>query len=200
MIIAHHIILTGYGHWLPNDPRGSLSCEFRCEKLGDLGGIHFGRKRVQPSPEDIKSFYVRAAQYLKHPVLWFDTAKRQAVGEAFGELIRREGLTCYACGVLRNHAHLLIRRHRISAKEMIELLKDASRDALAAITAAPVGHPVWSEDPFVAYKDTPEAVATTVSYIRKNFTKHSLPPQDCSFVVPYDNWPFHKRLRPKPLR
>ncbi|MCE5325581.1 MAG: hypothetical protein ABFD92_17650 [Planctomycetaceae bacterium] len=25
MIIAHHIILTGYGHWLPNDPRGSLS-------------------------------------------------------------------------------------------------------------------------------------------------------------------------------
>jgi hypothetical protein len=48
MILAHHIILTGYGHWLPNDPRGSLSKELRAEQLGDLGEIHYGRKPVQP--------------------------------------------------------------------------------------------------------------------------------------------------------
>ncbi|OQB82433.1 MAG: hypothetical protein BWX88_03985 [Planctomycetes bacterium ADurb.Bin126] len=25
MVIGHHLMFTGYGHWLPNDPRGSLS-------------------------------------------------------------------------------------------------------------------------------------------------------------------------------
>lgn len=24
-IIAHHLVLTGYGQWLSNDPRGSMS-------------------------------------------------------------------------------------------------------------------------------------------------------------------------------
>lgn len=28
-IIAHHLILHGYGHWFPNDPRGSGSDEVR---------------------------------------------------------------------------------------------------------------------------------------------------------------------------
>lgn len=78
MIIAHHIILTGYGHWLPNDPRGSLSKCFRAPELRALGEIHFGRKKTQPSAEELKAFYAKAREYLKHPILWFDHAKRQA--------------------------------------------------------------------------------------------------------------------------
>lgn len=34
-IIAHHLILHGYGHWLPNDPRGSGSREIR-QRIDDI--------------------------------------------------------------------------------------------------------------------------------------------------------------------
>lgn len=193
MIIAHHIILTGYGHWLPNDPRGSLSTEFWNPRLRQLGEIHFGRREEQPTPEEIRAFYAQAKELLTHPVVWFDGAAMKIAGEAFGELIRGEGLTCYACAVLRNHAHLLVRRHRMKATEMIEALKTASREALATQGRVSRKHPVWSQDPYVAYKDTTAAVRAAVQYIGGNFAKHRLDPQAWDFVVPYNNWPFHNR-------
>lgn len=196
MIIAHHIILTGYGHWLPNDPRGSLSREFRSPGLEALGAIHFGRRSSQPSGEQIRSFYEAAAGRLKYPVVWFDGAKRQAIAEAFGRIVWTEKLTCYACAVMRNHAHLLIRRHRLRAQEMIGILKDGSREALVEKGLVPPSHPVWSEDPYVAYKDTTRAVRAAICYVNANFRKHRIPAQSWAFVVPYDDWPFHRRRKP----
>ena len=69
MVIAHHIILTAYGHWLPNDPRGSLSQEIRAGKLFALGSIHYGRKSMQPERADLKTFYREAAAHLEHALL-----------------------------------------------------------------------------------------------------------------------------------
>lgn len=40
MVLAHHLILTGYGHWLPNDPRGSFSETIAAGKLIPAGDIH----------------------------------------------------------------------------------------------------------------------------------------------------------------
>jgi hypothetical protein len=195
VIIAHHIILTGYAHWLPNDPRGSLSAELRTPALRALGEIHFGRRRDQPSPAALKAFYKAAEGLLRWPVLWFDHAKRQAVGGAFGRLIVREHLTCYACAVLRNHAHLLIRRHRLRHDRIADLLAEASRRALLAAGLAPADHPVWSEDRFVKFKDTPEGVRTAVAYVQGNLRKYRLGVQQWPFVAAYNDWPFHKHLR-----
>lgn len=198
MIIAHHIILTGYGHWLPNDPRGSLSKELRNPRLRQLGEIHFGRKKHQPTLQQLKAFYAKAERLLAHPVVWFESRMMQLVGEAFAQVVQDQKFTCYACAVLRNHAHLLIRRHRVAATEMIEMFKTAARRAMASAGTIPAGHPVWSQDPYVAYKDTPDAVRAAVEYIRKNFAKHRIEPQNWGFVVPYDNWPFHKRNAKRP--
>jgi hypothetical protein len=33
MVVAYHLIWTAYGHWLPNDLRGSMSHELRCAKF-----------------------------------------------------------------------------------------------------------------------------------------------------------------------
>lgn len=83
MVIAHHIILTGYGHWLPNDPRGSLSKRIRVAPLIQVGEIHHGRKQIQPSREELKSFHRRAMPILKYERLWFDDTRRRAIAEAF---------------------------------------------------------------------------------------------------------------------
>lgn len=195
MIIAHHIILTSYGHWLPNDPRGSLSTELRNPQLQALGAIHLGRKKDQPSLAQIKAFYAKAQKLLQHQLLWYGDDCRRAIGEAFGSAVRSQRLTCYACGVMRNHAHLLIRRHRLKPREMIDMLKEVPRDALRNRGFAPRNHPVWSDDPYVAYKDTPDGVRAAIDYIQGNFKKHGIPPQEWDFVVSYDDWPYHKKPR-----
>ena len=57
----------------------------------------------------------------------------------------------------------------------------------------PAHHPLWSSDPYVAFKDTPQAVRAAIRYIQSNFAKHNIEPQDWGFAVPYDDWPFHKK-------
>ena len=75
-LIAHHIILTGYGHWLPNDPRGSMSHEIRAPKIAELGPPHHGRKPIQPSLTELREFHQAAKESLALPVLWWDDAAR----------------------------------------------------------------------------------------------------------------------------
>ena len=106
MIIGHHLILHGYAHWLPNDPRGSGSDEIREEKLVDLVPVHKGKKKHQPSREVLREFKRDAEGKLDFPLLWFDDAKRQALGESVAEVISNEGYTVWACAIMRNHIHL----------------------------------------------------------------------------------------------
>jgi hypothetical protein len=113
IIIAHHLVMTLYGHWLSNDPRGSGSSEIRKDELKDLGPILSGRQFPQPSKKQIKGFYLRANSLLDHDVFWIDSAKRQAMADAVREVIVRCRYTCWACAILSNHVHLLIRRHRV---------------------------------------------------------------------------------------
>ena len=192
-VIAHHLVLTGYGHWLPNDPRGSMSAEVRREHIDALGDRHLGRKWKQPSREELRAFHQRAKEELEHPVLWWADAERQAIVEAFARLIRGEKLTCYACAVLQNHAHLLVRRHRLNADELVTLFKNVARDAIRAIDLAPPKHPVFSADSCHVFKDNPRAVRTCVTYIQDNHRKHRLSPIVCGAVTEYDDWPFHKK-------
>jgi len=79
MILAHHIILTGYGHWLPNDPRGSMSKKVYAEEIAELAEIHFGRREDQPTIETLREFSREAQKRLAHPMLWFDDAGREAI-------------------------------------------------------------------------------------------------------------------------
>ena len=41
-VIAYHLVWTGYGCWLPNDPRGSGPLTIRNDVLRDLGELHQG--------------------------------------------------------------------------------------------------------------------------------------------------------------
>ncbi len=182
-----------YGHWLPNDPRGSGSEELREEKLADLGPVHTGRKRVQPPREELKRFYHQAEPRLDHPALWFDGAKRQAVGEAFARVVAARRYTVWACTVLRNHAHLCIRRHRDDALTMWHVFAEGSAEVLRRFPDVPADHPVWSARPYKVFLYVPDDVRRVVAYITNNPIKERLGPQTWSFVKPYDGWPHHRR-------
>jgi hypothetical protein len=193
MVIAHHIVLTGYGHWLPNDPRGSMSQEVHNPSIRDLGPAHFGRKEVQPAKADLREFYREAKKRLAHPTLWWDDIQRQTLADSLGRLATKEKLTAWACAVLGNHAHLLIRRHRLQADQMVGLFKEAGREALKKLRLIPESHPLFSADSLHVFKSAPAQVQSCIRYINDNYTKHKLIPTQCSWVVAYDNWPFHKQ-------
>lgn len=193
MLIGHHIILTGYGHWLPNDPRGSMSREVFVPEIRSLGEAHYGRKVVQPSREELRAFSREAETKLWFPLLWWNSAERLALMEALGKVVQKHHLTCYACAVLSNHVHVLFRKHRMKAEDMIGLLKNAGREALHELELAPQDHPVFNADSCHVYKNSAEEMQTCIRYIEQNYQKHRLSIIPCDFVTPYDNWPYHKK-------
>ena len=185
-VIASHLILTGYGHWLSNDPRGSGSIETRNPALEPLGPIHFGRKAVQPPREDVRAFYCDAAPRLEHPTLWFDDRTRALIADALAGVVAQHAYTVYAAAICSNHAHLLVRRHRDDWRMIWNHLADASRSRLQEALDLPVlpgagpgaEHPVWAARPYAVFKRTPDTVRDCVQYVRDNPEKEGLAPSD----------------------
>ncbi len=194
IVIAHHLVLHGYGMWLPNDPRGSGSEVVREPKLADLGLVHHGRKAVQPPREEVSQFYCEAVDRLDFPLIWFDEAMRQALADAFAEVIQRNRYLLWACAILRNHVHLCIRRHRDDAVTMWQQFAEASRACVRRLAGADEEHPVWSDRPYKVFLYEPADVQRVVAYIEQNPIKEGLAPQRYAFVTPYDGWP-HARGR-----
>jgi REP element-mobilizing transposase RayT len=183
---------TAYGTWLPNDPRGSTSQTLRADRLSELGEIHYGRKPVQPLRHELREFYERAVALLKHTLLRFDEAERLTIAEAFGEVIERDRYTCYACAVMPDHVHLVVRKHRHTAEEMAGNLMAASRAKLIACQRRTPEHPIWTAGTgWNVFLDHPDNVRRTIGYVERNPPKIGLPAQAWPFAVPYDNWPLH---------
>lgn len=147
MVLAYHLILTGYGHWLPNDPRGSMSTAVACPELAKLAQLHFGRKYPQPPLAELRAFYRQAVPLLKHPVLWFDQRERDVLVQATRELVSNLRLTCCAGAILHNHAHFLVRKHKLKGEDMIQALKKRSGRRPEAGQPRPRGSPRFQRRP-----------------------------------------------------
>ncbi len=197
MIIAHHLIWTGYGWWLPNDPRGSTSRTVNSDIIAELGELHYGRKEIQPASTEIREFYRQAGTVLAHPLLELAPVQTAAVGEIFREVIVRNKYTCYACAIMPDHVHILIRKHRQKAEEIIAELQEASMNHLAEQGLCPSGHPVWTKGGWKGFLDHPDGIKRTITYINANRRKQNLPSQSWAFVTEYDNWPLHEGHSPK---
>ena len=162
-------------------------------EIARIADAHFGRRKDQPSPDELKAFYRKAGGLLSHEIIWFNGAERKLLAKAFGDVVRREGLTCYARAILSNHVHLLIRKHRLKAEDMCRAFKAAGRKALCDCAMAPHDHPVFSKDVCHMYKSDVPAMWNCISYIEANYTKHRVENEPCDFVTPYNGWPDHRR-------
>jgi REP element-mobilizing transposase RayT len=164
-------------------------------QAGCVGELHIGRKAMQPRRGEVRTFYAQAEPLLAHPVIRFDASQRGAIGTALGEEIRRTPYTCWACAVMPDHLHLVIRKHRHQAEEMIERLQEATRAALVRDALVPDDHPVWTSGGWRKFLDSAEAVGRCLAYVERNPGREGMPQQAWDFVVPYDGWPFRRRPR-----
>jgi REP element-mobilizing transposase RayT len=191
MVIAHHLVWTVYGAWLPNDPRGSMSRGIASDVLKELGELHYGRKRVQPASRVIRTFYEDARERLKYPLLTIEHQHLSTVACGFANQIAQSAYTCYACAIMSDHVHLLIRKHRDSAEIMIANLQRASHIALRERGIRDLVHPVWGGPGWKVFLDSPDDIRRTIHYIEQNPVKIGLPVQRWDFVKKYDGWPLH---------
>ena len=192
LVIAYHLIWTVYGAWLPNDPRGSGSRSVRSETLVPLGKAHYGRKPRQPPRKNVREFYEQADSVLQHDALRLSGHDVTAVAVGFGDAVREQRYTCYACAVMPDHVHLVIRKHRDDAETMCFRLKESSAERLVAVGLRKASHPVWAGGVgWKVFLDHPDEVTRTVRYVEQNPIKEGLEPQRWPFVTPYDGWPLH---------
>ena len=192
IIIAHHLVWTAYGWWLPNDPRGSLSESIASGAIAELGEAHFGRKRVQPRGRVIRAFYVKAKDALEFRLLSLGDAEVRVIGDSFAHCVSRNRYTCYACAIMPDHVHVLIRRHRDDAAAMIRNLQTESRLALQKCGLR-AGHPVWGGPGWKVFLHQPDEIRGRIQYIEENPLKMGLPAQKWEFVKEYDGWPLRGR-------
>ena len=191
IVIAHHLIWTAYGCWLPNDPRGSMSHCIASDVIAELGELHHGRRKVQPASRVIREFQQRAKEVLKFPLLKFAAEDFPTIAAGFAAAIAEHRYTCYACAIMPDHVHILIRKHKHQAEEMIENLQESSRLRLSSVGLRTLDHPVWTQGGGKVFLDHPRAVRETIGYVERNPVKRRLPPQQWTFVRPYDGWPLH---------
>jgi REP element-mobilizing transposase RayT len=196
MVIGHHLIWTAYGWWLPNDPRGSSSHEIRVEPIAELGELHYGRKAVQPPFAELREFYERARPVLAHAILTFTEEDVAILASSIARTIQQRRYTCYACAIMPDHVHLLIRRHRDRAEQILDAFQSDSRDALIAAQRRHGNHPVWGGPGWKVFQSSQQQMRGTIRYIENNPLERGLPPQRWDFVLPYDGW---LPGRPKPL-
>jgi REP element-mobilizing transposase RayT len=197
LVIAYHLIWTAYGWWLPNDPRGSGSQVIRSDLLKLLGELHHGRKKIQPANSIVREFYAQAEPLLKFPRRAFDAAATACIADAFATVLSQMKYTCYACAIMPDHVHLVIRKHKYLAEEMIQHLQQASAAALCRNGLFEADHPVWTRGSgWKVFLDSPEEIWRTIDYVNENPLHISQPRQNWPWVTAYDNWPLHEGHNP----
>src|SRR3954469_14723165 len=97
-VIAYHVIVTAYGFWLPNDPRGSWSDFVRAWEL-----LRFGRatktterRSLAKDPHDVE-LRREAKKHLVRRAVRFSGRQARAIGRGFGKYCQRNGVVIYGC-------------------------------------------------------------------------------------------------------
>ncbi len=195
MILAHHLIYSAYGFWLPNDPRGSESSFVRNEILREFGPatkVH-EHEFVAHKPHDrAKRLAAKAA--LEYAPVRFTGIQARAIGTGYRNGVQRSKLTIWACAVMPDHVHLVVAAHKYPIETLANLLKGEATKQLLADGLHPFQDikvyrdrppPCFARKWWVIYKDNDEAVVNAITYVERNPLKAGLPAQKWKFVAPH---------------
>ena len=194
MIIAYHSILSAYGFWLPNDPRGSWSDFVRRWEL-----LRFGKatkvttRRSLARDEHDREVRRKAKQALRYEPVRFTGLQARSIGRGFARAISESGYKILACAILPEHVHTVILRADRSIERIIGHLKARATqrlnaDGLHPLANCPSSKEVlpspWGRRAWHVFLDDREGIARAVGYVRQNPVKEGKPPQHWSFVLP----------------
>ena len=196
MVVGYHLIMTAYGFWLPNDPRGSWS-----DFVGSWELLRFGpatktdsRRSVAARPHD-RQWRLEAKGALKYQEVHFTGVQARHIGTSFHDWARQRGATIWACSILPEHVHLVIARHRYKIEQVANLLKGASTRALTTAGLRPLarfaGAAASAENVGAGrvegVLDDAADIRRAIRYVEENPVKEGKPEQHWQCVTEFDD-------------
>ena len=195
MIRAYHAVITAYGFWLPNDPRGSWS-----DFVGSWDLFRFGpatkvstRRSLAAKPHD-RARRQAAKLALKYPAVRFDGYQALSISRGFAAAITEGGYHVHACSILPDHVHLVVARcgrpieriaAHLNAKATAHLTRDG-RNPLAGFTGRRGDHPTpWAAKCWKCFLNDDDEILRAIRYVENNPIKEGKRPQRWPFVVPW---------------
>lgn len=193
-VLAYHLILSTYGFWLPNDPRGSWSEFVRAFELQRFGpATKVTARRSHAHDRHDASLRREAKRHMARSPVRFTGLQARAVARGFATFTRRSGIVVRACAVMPDHCHLVVMRHRYSIEEVARHLK---ADATTRLTREGI-HPFaddpysdgtlptpWSRGEWSCFIDSDGYILSAIKYVNRNPTREGFKPQHWTFVHP----------------
>lgn len=201
-MLGAHLIVSAYGLWLPNDPRGSWSTSVRAQHLYEVGGDATKvvvRNSVAGRPHDRRS-RLEAKQKLARPAVKFDGVQARAIVRGIAALLPKIKLAIHALAVMPDHVHVVAAPQPLDLGKLIEALKRAGTRGMNAEQRHPfVDHPrsngrlpsPWAAGGWKVLLYTPEDMRRTIKYVEQNPVRAGLKPQRWNCVTPYRPAPPH---------
>jgi REP element-mobilizing transposase RayT len=192
-LIAFHGIISAYGFWLPNDPRGSWSTWVGAWELFRYGPARkvSTRRSVAGRTHDRQRRY-EAKRALKHEPARFTGAQARAVAQGFGQVAYDSGYTIHALAVMPEHLHVVAAARDRDPGQIIGHLKRGATDRLIADGIHPFDHGAerierscWSDRAWKVYLDNIRDARRAIAYVEDNPRKEGLRRQRWSFVTPF---------------
>jgi len=196
-MLGLHLIISAYGFWPPNDPRGSWSTEVRAQHLYEIGGPATKvatRRSVARRPHDHK-LRQQIKENLKYPPVQLNGLQARAVAIGVAKVCPKISLKIYAFAIMPDHFHLVVREHSFAPDELIACLQRAAtrelnREGLHPLQDFP--HPngklpsPWAAKGWNVFLDKSNDMRRAIAYVEQNPLKAGLRRQHWSFVVPYE--------------
>lgn len=194
MLFGFHLILSAYGFWLPNDPRGSWS-----DFVGAWELFRYGpatkvttRKSVARASHDV-ALRRAAKSALKYEPVIFTDDQIFTIANGFATAAREGGYLIHACAILPDHTHLVLGPHERPIGQIAGHLKGKASMALRAAGLHPFEKQVepdgsvptcWARDYWKVYIYSEDHMHRAVEYVEKNPVKEGRAKQVWDFITP----------------
>ncbi len=195
-VIAYHLIITAYGFWLPNDPRGSWSDFVRAWELFAFGGpaTKTDQRRSLARKTHNVAKRLEAKKHLARPEVKFTGIQARAIANGCADYVPRSGLIIHACSILPKHAHFVIARHTCSIEQVARRVKQAATTSLLNAQLHPFQneryadrqHPSpWARGEWSVFLDSREDIVRSVDYVNRNPLREGFRAQHWKFITPH---------------
>lgn len=192
----YHLILSAYGFWLPNDPRGSWSDFVASWELYKFGSARTtSEKRSLAHDSHDRSQRLAAKRALKYPPVRFESAQRNAIAEGFAQAACEADYAILACCIGHDHGHLIIARHARTLEQIATHLKSKATMSLNQLGVHPLREfhkpdgsipTPWAKGIWSVFIDGESHLSSAIRYVEQHAEKEGLPAQTWKFVIRRD--------------
>jgi len=194
MVRWYHLIMTAYGFWLPNDPRGSWSDfvgSWELSKFGPATKVDTKRSLAHDPHDRNRRLAAQAA--LKFPPVRFDEHQRLAIADGFEIAVREGGYAIGALCIGHDHAHAIVGRHDRTIEQIARHLKSKATMALTRAAILPLEKcrqndgtipTPWAAKCWSVFINDEMQLASAIRYVERHPQKEGLDPQIYNFLRP----------------